>query len=187
MKLISFNPVLICLILTILFLSCKPSSRLRKLYSNESSGTYHLSFDATRRGVFIQTDHKSNKTKIISEVSPDAIVNVISELNNSLKIKDIGETSQKLSYAENVVALGKRTVAVNILRDALFRLEEMNVNNESIDPKLLDLFKEVLSVAKEIALSEKTAEETNKLKAEESKNKSEESLLLQKTNKKQIQ
>lgn len=101
--------------------------------------------------------------RVISEVPPDVAVASITNITNSLigKIPQ-GEinANSAVQITESITSLGKRTVAVNILRDALYRLEEYNLNNQKIDATTQSLFREILSIAKDIALAEIRTEET---------------------------
>ena len=140
-----------------------------------------------KRVSFVIYDATTKKTFTLSEPPPDAIMEKATKLANIVGIKnnttntDIN-TSQQIELANNVIQLGERTVAVNILRDALFRLSEMNVNNRNtkLEDSYKTLFDSIISCSKQVALADilklkvkKEQAETEKIKQETEKIKSE--------------
>lgn len=136
--------------------------------------SYIVPLDATLRQNIVWTDGLG-KIHMLSEVAPDAIVTATVDLTSKLtaKLKSGDEiTGEQLTkITESVNELGKRTMSVTILRDALYRLEEYNLNNDKtpMDTLTLKLFEKILDNAKEIALAEIKAEEAKKAAAEAKK------------------
>lgn len=146
------------------------SSKLKpsKLKNNTH---YIVPTDASLRSSIIWTDDTGN-FHYLSEVSPDAMVTAVTNLTNSLSGKALDKAdingSQITQITQSVTELGKRTVAVSILRDALYRLEEYNMNDK-VRQELKDtlsatykLFRMTLEVAQTIAQSELEAENAKK-------------------------
>lgn len=127
------------------------------MFSNEKKSAYLVDYDASRRGSIVYIDYETNKINIISEPPPDAMVSVLSELD--AKVDVTGKVSAELAnkYAETITQLGKRSVADNILRDALYRLNEYKLNFGSFDADSKELFNRILNVAESIANTEQAA------------------------------
>jgi hypothetical protein len=130
-------PLLFLLSIAILTTSCSvfeksASISTQELYTNKKEGEnkeqgtlFWAQYDASKRGsmVFVDPD---NNVRVLSENPPDVAMQTITEL--STKIKGTGEISEVeaiLKTQQSVAELGKRTAAVNMLRDALYRLNEM--------------------------------------------------------------
>ncbi len=177
-------PILIFTISSITLVNCSHkmtrSSGL-KVSKLEKSNSYLVPLDASVKQNLIYTDD-NGKIKMLSEVSPDAIVTNVTSITSNIVAKLAkGESftaEQITSIAQNVTEFGKRTVAVNVLRDALFRLEEYNLNNNGneMDTSTFILFTKILDVAQNIASAEISAEKTKQqsleLKIEEEQIKS---------------
>ena len=125
-------------------------------------------------------DAKENRTYTLSEPPPDVVLEKATQIASDIGVKNAStqtdlSTSQKVDLASKAIELGERTVAVNILRDALFRLSEMNVNNRNnqLHDDYKNLFDTILNVAKEIALADKEKQEAKKIEAEAIKTDSE--------------
>jgi hypothetical protein len=107
-----------------------------------------LDYDASRRGTLIIPE--DSKSRILSEPSPDVAIGVVSEFVGKASYKGIsGEASAKVT--ESIAELGKRTQTIMFLREALFRLNEMQTANK-IDPaEVTKLYTKVIDVAVELA------------------------------------
>ncbi len=143
------------------------SSKLKPV-ELEKNRFYVIPFDATMKSNLIYID-SSGKMNVLSEVQPDAAYETLVNVTNSLLAKvnkkaDIS-ANNAVNITQSLAELGKRTVAVNILRDALYRLEEYNMNDtlrvqlnkDTVNPTYL-LYKEILNTAKLIAQAEVNAE-----------------------------
>lgn len=82
-------------------------------------------YDATKRGSVMYV--KDGKIRVLAENAPDAAIQSITEITTKIKgLKgDVGEVEAALKTQRAIAELGKRTAAVNMLRDALYRLNEM--------------------------------------------------------------
>lgn len=108
--------------------------------NNKEQGTlFWAQYDASKRGSMIFVD-PDNNVRVLSENPPDVAMQTITEL--STKIKGTGEVSEVeaiLKTQQSVAELGKRTAAVNMLRDALYRLNEMYYSTRDEKKELLKL------------------------------------------------
>ncbi|MEQ3656266.1 MAG: hypothetical protein ABNH00_10420 [Dokdonia sp.] len=147
---------IILLQLSFILIGC---GSIRKL----EDGAYIASYKADDRGslLFVNKD----KATMLSEVQPDAVITSVMKFTNSLKLKDKIEADQLVEITEAVTSLGERTEAVNILRDALYRLAEMK-NSGDLDQITETLFCKIIESAETIALTDKLKNEAKKLNAE---------------------
>jgi len=138
----------------IAFSGCAHQIKVESLNDGEPNSkeavAYLASFDATRRASVIKID-KDGKMTIVSEVPPDAVISSVLEL--SAKVSGKLDAQGAAKFAESVTVLGRRTAAVNILRDALYRLGEMK-SNGTLDTESGKLFEQVLQAAIKIAEAE---------------------------------
>ncbi|MGG8495805.1 hypothetical protein ACQY1Q_05275 [Tenacibaculum sp. TC6] len=81
-------------------------------------------YDATKRGSLMYLDKKGN-IRVLAENPPDAAIQSITNITAKTKINDKVDAELALSASKSIAELGKRTAAVNMLRDALYRLNEM--------------------------------------------------------------
>lgn len=133
-----------------------PHATVKKLGKGDpnQAETYLATFDATARASVVHVNQ--NRAYILAEAPPDAIITSVSEVLGKLnygKGENAVTAEAQARLAESVTALGKRTAAVNILRDALYRLAEMKQNGAlAADEKAL--FTDVLDAAVKIATAE---------------------------------
>ena len=170
------------LLLTVVYIliSCDGG---RNMSSNKSSGiislpkhgdgksTYFAHFDATKRATTIQVTEGG--IKILAEAPPDAAVNLAKQMNAnaSVDMKDIdvkAQVAMMMSSNKTIQEIGKKTVAVNILRDYLYRLNEFNFNNSGcpMDTYTFVLYKEILATVTEITEIEKSIVAVDSIKAQ---------------------
>jgi hypothetical protein len=97
-----------------------------------TNSNYQMSYDAMRRGAIISINENGKIDRVLSEVQPDAAIATTREITTKLmaKLKSgdsvSGENMTKIT--ETLSKLGERTAPVNMLRDALYRMEEHCVN-----------------------------------------------------------
>ena len=96
----------------------------------------------------------SGKVIVISEPPPDAGVNSMLDILAKVNVKEI-EAGAKVSAVKSIAELGKRNAANYVVRDIAFRIETLlNNNNGVLSPEVIDIYKTLLSTAKEISISE---------------------------------
>lgn len=127
-----------------------------KIVSTSKLVAKSIKLKSDKRVSYFIYDKDSNRTYTLSEPPPDAILEKTINVMNDIKYKDQVSTTQKLELANKAIQLGERTVAVNILRDALFRLSEMNINNRNkpLEASYKTLFDSILAASKSVALSQ---------------------------------
>ncbi|MYY43954.1 hypothetical protein [Elizabethkingia anophelis] len=84
---------------------------------------------------------KDGKIRVLSENAPDAAIQSLTAITAKANIIGKVDASAALNTQRTIAQLGKRTAAVNMLRDALYRLNEMyyaTVDQQSELKKLLD-------------------------------------------------
>ncbi|WP_294213279.1 hypothetical protein [uncultured Chryseobacterium sp.] len=158
---------------------CSSTSRISDLRNEKGKiQAHHVSYDASRRGSLIFTDDKG-KMIVISEPPPDVATKLATELGAKADVMNKVNAELYLQTTKSIAELGKRTSAVNILRDALYKLTELKLNNDTIDDRTFRLFNEILDVAKNVSYAELQSEmtETAKAETEKSKAKAQEAIL----------
>lgn len=142
-----------------------------KIVSSPNLQAKSMKLKGDKRVSYFIYDVQTNKTYTLSEPPPDAILEKSLSALTKVDVEGKATGELKLDLAAKVIQLGERTVAVNILRDALFRLSEMNINNRNqpLDPGYKSLFDSILIASKSIAISDILKAETDKAKAETKK------------------
>ncbi|KQT21923.1 hypothetical protein ASG31_00845 [Chryseobacterium sp. Leaf404] len=129
---------------------------------------YHFSYDAMRRGVILGIDSNGKINKLLGEVQPDAAIatttDVTSKLGLGLQNGAKIDVENATKITEALSELGQRTAGVNMLRDALYRLEEHCINFEN-DCKGQQYFARFELVVKSIVDLEIQAAKNQKAKA----------------------
>jgi Mrp family chromosome partitioning ATPase len=128
----------------------------------DSAKAHWFEYNAERRGGFmIPKGEGTSKVYILSEPSPDAASTATLKL--AAKAAEQGEIDTE--FAKDVVQLGQRTQAVMLLREAMYRLSEMNQNTALTEAQVSALYDKVLNAASQIALAEIKQAETKKEEA----------------------
>ena len=100
-------------------------------------------YDATRRGSMLYID-KNQRVRTLSENPPDAAIQSITDITAKIKgLKgDVGEAEAAFKAQKSIAEMGKRTAAVNMLRDALYRLNELYYATADEKKDILELLKD---------------------------------------------
>ncbi len=94
-------------------------------FTKSSKGTFMWShYDATKRGSLMYID-KNERIRVLAENPPDAAIQSITNITASADIDGKVDAKLAMETSKSIAELGKRTAAVNMLRDALYRLNEM--------------------------------------------------------------
>ena len=162
--------------------SANGSSSLIRGKQLDTSGTFFMSFyDATKRSstAFITPQ---GQLRVLAENNPDAAANRAFDLISSLNLtnsKDSLIASNKLSLAKTIAQLTEKSPTDILVRDALYRLNEMYLNtlclicgNKSVSETKCDtcsqaltrinyvnLFTQVMTTAQVISASDATEAE----------------------------
>lgn len=121
--------------------------------NNLGEGAHLASYKADKRGSLIVV--KDGQATMLSEVQPDAIISSVMKFTNKLDIKGKFTADQAVDITQAVTKLGERTEAVNILRDALYRLAEIQNSKCEIDSVTEKIFMKIVESAETIALADK--------------------------------
>lgn len=169
--------ILGCIIILLVSCSGKKNHSTRAtplaMFASQQKSAYLVDYDASRRGSIVYIDYEKGTLNIISEPPPDAMVSALTELVGSLKFKEDVDASMSQKLTETITDLSKKSNSDNILRDALYRINEYKLNFGKFDAESVQLYMEALSVAKEIASKEGKVLENqiieNRIKEEELK------------------
>lgn len=116
-----------------------------------------VDYDATRRGVYFvprpKKDGESPSYYLVTEPPPDVALGVIADITAKVKT-DSMDAEASAKFSEQVIELGKRTQAVMVLREGLFRLQEGYANGVITKDVYMVGFGQILSAAESIALAE---------------------------------
>lgn len=143
--------------LAIVFSSCKsqklhtanvyPLTKFNDVQKSADITTY----DASKRGSFVYVDYNENKIQLLAEPPADAIVSALSELNAKIDIKGQVSAEAASSYLESITKLSASSVSNTLLRDALYRLNEMQFNKWKFEGNYKDGFDNILKLVKDVA------------------------------------
>ncbi len=93
-------------------------------FVDEKQGTFLWShYDASKRGSVMYV--KDGKIRVLAENAPDVAFQTINEISAKANVTGQVDAEVLIKTQRAVAELGKRTAAVNMLRDALYRLNEM--------------------------------------------------------------
>lgn len=167
---LSLRPRQIVLVALILLIGtssgCTFFSRPATEEKLDANQAYWFHYEAARRGGFLVG--ADSKIKMCAEPAPDvALARTVELMGKGAYQGASAEAQAKL--AEKLAQLGGRTETVLILRESLFRLCELSINNPALPPaELKGLYKDVIDAVVQLA----TADVTN-AQAEEKKAKAE--------------
>jgi type III secretion system FlhB-like substrate exporter len=148
------------IILIVFFITvsaCSSFTSPARKHELDSSKSYWMDYDVTRRGTIVAGSASS--WKACAEPAPDAAIGVVAKLEGSVKVADQGEASGKGELAQSIVNLAEKTQMVLFLRESLFRLCELSINTDIDADKTKELYETVINAA--LALVEKETAEIN--------------------------
>lgn len=173
--------------IAIILIACKTHSATLEELKDKN---YQMSYDAMRRGAVLSINKEGKIVRILSEVQPDAAIATTREITTKLMANlqkgnsVTGENMTKIT--ETLSKLGERTAPVNMLRDALYRMEEHCINFPEHCPKELywksfdsvvtsvtRLQKQISDLGASEAVQAKSEAERTKNEAEKVKNEAE--------------
>lgn len=140
--------------------SARPAIQ-EKLDANQA---YWFHYEASRRGGFLVG--ADSKMKMCAEPAPDVALARTVELVGKGSYQGASAEAQA-KLAEQLAQLGGRTQTVLILRESLFRLCELSINNPTFPPaELKGLYKEVLDAVVDLAEADVTNAQAAEKKAD---------------------
>ena len=127
-------------------------SDTKKIYSKTAHGKAGISKIAqyTEGGTFLWAHYDASKRssvmylsengelRVLAENSPDVAYQTILDINAKVKVTDEIDAEAALKTQRSVAQLGKRTAAVNMLRDALYRINEMYYASQDYKKRMAD-------------------------------------------------
>ena len=129
----------------------------------EQGKPYYMSTDASRRGAVVYP--LSTGIKVCAEPSPDVAMNLVSKLDLKLEKTGIGTVDAGADVTANVVKLAERGQMVMFLRESLYRLCEVSLNQQLTSEQVLQTYNAALKLATDLAKIEQTKAETANAKA----------------------
>ncbi|QNM97325.1 hypothetical protein [Chitinimonas koreensis] len=118
----------------------------------EPGKPYWFNYTAERRGALLLPAGSAIKT--CSEPSPDTSMNVVSQLDLSAGLKNGADVGVQQQTNLEVVQLARRSQTIQFLRESLFRLCELSLNNALTPQQVTDQYAEVVKIASQLAQSE---------------------------------
>src|SRR5258706_5273076 len=124
-------------------------------------GVTWIDYDATRRGALVIP--KDGGQMMVSEPSPDVALGVVADFIAKASYSNItGEASAKVT--ETIAELGKRTQTVMVLRECLFRINELQlIKKDLTKEEIKELYIRVMETVLELAQTDKEAATATKL------------------------
>ena len=108
-------------------------------FTDSTKGTFMWShFDITKRSSIVYISPEG-RVRVLSENPPDAALQTISEISSKVKITDKVNVEAALKTQKSIAEMGKRTAAVNMLRDALYRINEMYYSSEQTTKEMMEI------------------------------------------------
>ncbi len=150
-----------------------PSSAHYKL---DNAQMHAVAYTARGRGAYILRG-QDNVTKLCSEPFPDAVANEAASRNTSVDLQasltyaalatSLGLKSADIqSAAATISDVAKRTEVVLVLREALYRVCEANLNGTLTNKETKDVFDSILRTARIMGRRDLTTALTSALKSE---------------------
>jgi len=132
------------------------SAKIRKI----TDGAYLVDYDASRRGAYVHVLNKEREldTIICAEPAPDVALAMTVSLQAHLKAllaeAETLDASANLQISEAIIDLARRGQTLQIQREALYRLCELQSNAGLTKEETIALFNEILVAVKAIAIVE---------------------------------
>ncbi len=143
------------LLLVFSFLGCTPSTRETSILQT-NQGASIIDYSTARRGAYVRPAAEDPKKILIcAEPPPDVAVGVTAALAAELNFSPNINPELRASITEQVTDLAKRGQALQIQREALYRLCELHANGVLTNAQVEEMYKEVIDTVKQIALAEK--------------------------------
>lgn len=139
------------LILTAFFAvisGCSSFTSPARTHELNTSKSYWMDYDATRRGTIVYA--KDSSWKSCAEPAPDAAIGIVAKLEGKINVANQGEGTAKGALAQSIVRLAEKTQMVLFLRESLFRLCEISLNTNINATQTKELYSTVIKAALEL-------------------------------------
>lgn len=115
----------------------------------EDGKSYWFDYDASRRGTLLVVSNGTatdKKIRTCAEPAPDVAFTLTSKIESELKYKDL-DAKAKGEVATQALKLADRTQMVMFIREAMFRLCEINMVQPLESKNLTSLYDQILNIA----------------------------------------
>lgn len=121
--------------------------------------TYIVDYNASRRAAYVRLlagNGKNPDTVICAEPAPDVAVSLTADLEAHLKsvLEKAADIEARAKISEAIIDLARRGQTLQIQREALYRLCELQANTGLNAEQALELYREVLKAIQAIAYAE---------------------------------
>jgi len=113
---------------------------------------YWVDYDSTRRGTIL-IPKEGSEVAICAEPSPDVALAIVDRFKGSVGTGKV-DVAAEADVEENVIQLAKRTQTIMFLRESLYRLCEMSLNNSLKADQVVILYDKVIETASKVAEAE---------------------------------
>lgn len=117
----------------------------------EENTTYWFDYDASRRGAFIIPS--AQQIRMCAEPSPDVALQILDKFKLTVPVENIPVSGQ-VDISQQIIQLAGRGQSILFLREALYRLCEISLNQELTDDQILNMYKQVIEVSSKLAEAE---------------------------------
>jgi hypothetical protein len=135
-------------------------------FTDINKSSYQTTYDASKRGSIVYINYATDGIKLLAEPPADAIVSALSEFTSKLDLKGEVTIDAANSYLESVTKLNSSSVSNTMMRDALYRLNEMQFNGWNFEGNYKDAFEKIMNLIETVAKLELQKVEKENLNSE---------------------
>ena len=131
----------------------------------EPDTTYWFDYTADRRGALMA--RRGTDMVYCAEPSPDVALDLVSSMNLEADLpQDAASAKIASETRQEVVQLAKRSQMLMFLRESLYRLCELSINQDLSPEEVVRQYELVIKTAQELAMAEMKEAERSVLEAE---------------------
>ena len=130
----------------------------------EPNSTTVVSYAADRRGTYFQNGTAAGS--YCAEPAPDVALDSVAKLGMKITAEKAGNADLNTELSIKVVELAGRTQTVLLARELLYRACEMNANGALPDTEVVEQYKAVIALVKDLGQTDLKKAEAKKLMAE---------------------
>jgi hypothetical protein len=110
----------------------------------ESGKSYWFDYDASRRGAILISDDKGIRS--CAEPFPDVAMALASKVEANVKYYDL-DAKARGEFATSAIKLADKSQMILFIREALFRLCEISINNKMEKQDIVKVYGDIMGVA----------------------------------------
>lgn len=154
------HQVMACFTASLILLSgCANGPATIHRIGDETDGlnSFVVDYGASRRGAYVKTVHQGGQTvvNICAEPAPDVAVALTSDLTAELgSVPNLGNVKGGAKIVESIIDVARRGQALQIQREALYRLCELQANSGLSADRTMQLYMAVIKAIQAIAYTE---------------------------------